>query len=84
MKAQTPRTCRGAAKTRAFTPAQLSTAYGADQLHARGLEGSGVRVDTLSGEEVDTGSFRTWANCFGLPTPVVAAVCDAGRHPHRS
>jgi kumamolisin len=81
VKTQTPKTCRGAAKTRAFTPAQLSTAYGADQLHARGLEGSGVRVDTLSGEEVDTASFRTWANCFGLPTPVVRQFAMPGAIP---
>jgi kumamolisin len=81
VKAQAPKTCSGAAKTRAFTPAQLSTAYGADQLHSRGLEGSGVRVDTLSGQEVDTGSFRTWANCFGLPTPVVRQFAMPGAIP---
>lgn len=79
--AQTPKTCPGAAKTRAFTPAQLSTAYGVDPLHARGLEGSGVRIDTLSGEEVQTGSFRTWARCFGLPTPVVRQFAMPGAIP---
>jgi kumamolisin len=79
--AQTPKTCPGAAKTRAFTPAQLSTAYGVDPLHARGLEGSGVRIDTLSGQEVQTGSFRTWARCFGLPTPAVRQFAMPGAVP---
>ena len=79
--AQAAQTCSGAAKTGAFTPAQLSTAYGVDPLHSRGLEGSGVRVDTLSGEEVDTGSFTTWARCFGLPTPVVRQFGMPGAIP---
>jgi kumamolisin len=50
-------------------------------LRSRGLEGSGVRVDTLSGEEVDTGSFRTWAQCFGLPSPVVRQFAMPGAVP---
>ncbi len=79
--ARAAKTCPGAAKTKAFTPAQLSTAYGVDPLHARGLQGSGVRVDTLSGEEVDTSSFRTWAQCFGLPTPVVRQFAMPGAIP---
>ena len=81
VKARAPTTCTGAAKTKAFTPAQLSTAYGVGPLHSRGLEGSGVRVDTLSGEEVDTASFRTWARCFGLPTPVVRQFAMPGAVP---
>jgi subtilase family serine protease len=75
------KTCSGATKTRAFTPHQLSTAYGVDPLHSRGLEGSGVRVDTLSGQEVDTSSFRTWARCFGLPNPVVRQFAMPGATP---
>jgi kumamolisin len=80
-RAGASKTCSGAAKTRAFTPQQLSTAYGVDPLHSRGLEGSGVRVDTLSGQEVDTSSFGTWARCFGLPNPVVRQFAMPGAVP---
>jgi subtilase family serine protease len=68
--------CDGARN--AFTPAQLSTAYGVDALHARGLTGSGVRVATLSAQEVDASGFRTWARCFGLPTPAVRQFAMPG------
>ncbi|HEY1592627.1 MAG TPA: S53 family peptidase [Solirubrobacteraceae bacterium] len=81
VNANAAKTCSGAEQTHAYTPAQLSTAYGADPLHARGLQGSGVRVDTLSGEIVDTSSFRTWAQCFGLPTPVVRQFAMPGAVP---
>jgi kumamolisin len=73
--------CSGAAKTKAFNPWQLSTAYAVDPLHSRGLRGFGVRVDTLSGEEVDTSSFKTWARCFGLPTPLVRQFAMPGATP---
>jgi subtilase family serine protease len=71
--------CR--APTSAFTPNQLSTAYGADELHSSGLDGSGVRVATLSSQEVDPAGFETWARCFRLPTPRVRqfAMPSAGR-----
>jgi kumamolisin len=85
--AASPRGCQGALKTRAFTPNQLSTAYGVDGLHSRGLDGSGVRVATLSGQEVDPAGYRTWAQCFGLATPAVrqfampGATRDTGTAP---
>ncbi|MDQ5833843.1 MAG: hypothetical protein M3550_12450, partial [Actinomycetota bacterium] len=66
-----PQGCKGAITTGAFTPNQLSTAYGVDQLRSRGLNGSGVRVATLSSQEVDPAGFKTWARCFGLATPAV-------------
>jgi subtilase family serine protease len=62
----------------AFTPAQLSAAYGVDAVHARGLNGAGVRVATLSAQEVDASGFRTWAGCFGLPTPAVRQFAMPG------
>jgi kumamolisin len=80
-QAETTKTCKGATKTGAFTPGQLSTSYGVDALRSHGLEGSGVRVDTLSGQEVDTSSFKTWARCFGLPTPVVRQFAMPGAIP---
>jgi kumamolisin len=80
-RAGTPQRCRGASKTRAFTPQQLSTAYGVDQLHSRGLDGSGVRVATLSSQEVDPAGFTTWARCFGLRTPVVRQFAMPGASP---
>jgi subtilase family serine protease len=79
--------CEGASKMGAFTPQQLSTAYGVDELHSRELSGSGVRVATLSSQEVDVAGFTTWAHCFGLPTPVVrqfampGATRDTGTDP---
>jgi kumamolisin len=70
--------CQGAANTRAFTPRQLSTAYGVDPIRSRGLDGSGVRIATLSSQRIDTAGFRTWARCFGLPTPVVRQFAMPG------
>jgi subtilase family serine protease len=73
-----PQGCQGAIATGAFTPNQLSTAYGVDELHSRGLDGSGVRVATLSSQEVDTAGFDTWARCFGLATPRVRQFAMPG------
>ena len=73
-----PRGCKGAIATGAFTPNQLSTAYGVDQLRSRGLDGSGVRVATLSSQEVDAAGFKTWAKCFGLATPSVQQFAMPG------
>ena len=70
--------CADATAVGAFTPNQLSTAYGVDALHSRGLDGSGVRVATLSSQEVDAAGFRTWAQCFGLADSSGAPVRDAG------
>jgi kumamolisin len=82
--------CQGAVKTGAFTPNQLSTAYGVDELRSRGLDGSGVRVATLSSQEVDAAGFRTWAQCFGLRAPAVrqfampGATRDTGTAPEET
>jgi subtilase family serine protease len=73
-----PQGCQGAIATGAFTPSQLSTAYGVDELHSRGFDGSGVRVATLSSQEVDTAGFDTWARCFGLATPRVRQFAMPG------
>jgi kumamolisin len=82
--------CAAATAHGAFTPRQLSTAYGVDPLRSRGLNGSGVRVATLSSQEVDTSGFRTWARCFGRRPPVVrqvampGAVRDSGSAPEET
>jgi kumamolisin len=73
-----PSKCNGMDKARAFTPRQLSTAYGVNSLHARGLKGAGVRVDTLSGQEVDPGGFKIWAHCYGLKNPSVRQIAMPG------
>jgi kumamolisin len=84
------RTCPGAAKTGAFAPSQIATAYGVDALHARGLDGSGIRIDTLSSQAVGTAGLKTWARCFGLRTPVVrqfampGATADTGTDPEET
>ena len=86
----TPQGCSEATAAGAFAPNQLSTAYGVDGLRSRGLDGSGVRVVTLSSQEVDASGFETWAQCFGLPTPKVSqiampsAVTDTGTSPEET
>jgi subtilase family serine protease len=80
-KPGTAQSCKGAIKIGAFTPQQLSTAYGVDQLRSRGLDGSGVRVATLSSQEVDAAGFRTWARCFGLRAPTVRQFAMPGASP---
>jgi subtilase family serine protease len=76
--ARVARTCAGARKARGFTPQQLSTAYGVASLRRRGLTGRGIRVATLSSQQVGTDGFRTWARCFGLRTPVVGQIAMPG------
>lgn len=86
----TPSGCPEAIATGAFTPNQLATAYEVDDLHARGLDGSGVRVATLSSQEVDADGFATWARCFGMAPPQVrqfampSATPDAGTAPEET
>ena len=70
--------CAGAGGGGTFTPGQLSTAYGVDALHSRGLDGSGIRVVTLSAQEVPTAGFAIWARCFGLRTPAVRQIAMPG------
>ena len=43
----------------------------------------GIRVATLSAQEVEAAGFRTWARCFGLRRPR-SAVRDAERDPPRA
>ena len=74
----TSQTCAGAIKTRAFNPHQLSTAYGVDALRARGLDGSGLRVDTLSSQEVDASSFTDMGEVLRASHAGRAPVRDAG------
>jgi kumamolisin len=74
----TPRGCADAIATGAFTPNELSTAYGVDALHARGLQGSGIRVATLSSQKVPAAGFTTWAQCFGFPAPKVKQIAMPG------
>lgn len=75
------RSCAAATAHGAFTPRQLSTAYDVDPLHAQGLNGSGIRVATLSSQEVDASGFATWARCFGLRAPVVRQFAMPGASP---
>lgn len=65
----TPQGCKAALDSGTFTPNQLATAYEVDPLHAAGLDGRGIRVDTLSSAMVAPGEIRAWAKCFGLPAP---------------
>jgi Pro-kumamolisin, activation domain len=77
----TPQGCRAALESGTLTPNQLASAYEVDPLAARGLDGGGVRVDTLSSALVAPGALRAWARCFGLPSPRFhqVAMPSAGR-----
>ena len=70
--------CAAATKNGEFTPQQLSTAYGVGPLSAQRLSGAGVRVATLSSQEVDTSGFETWGRCFHLRAPVVRQFAMPG------
>src|SRR4051794_5511407 len=70
----TPEGCSAALGAGGFTPNQLATAYGVDGLHARGLRGGGVRVDTLAAQIPRDIGLGTWARCFKLPKPRVRPV----------
>ncbi|MGK2956077.1 MAG: S53 family peptidase [Solirubrobacterales bacterium] len=74
----TPKGCPAGIKNGTFAPNQLSTAFGVDGLEARGLDGRGVRVVTLSSQMVDPASFKIWAKCFNLPTPKVKQFAMPG------
>ncbi len=74
----TPEGCGGALKSKALTPNQLNTAYEVDELHSRGLDGSGVRINTLSSAVVGTSDFKTWAACFNRPVPKVTQFAMPG------
>lgn len=65
----TPKGCNDGVGTGSFTPNQLNTAYGTDELNRRGLRGQGQRAVVLSSAFVDESAFATWAACFGLPAP---------------
>ena len=53
-------------------PNQLNTAYQLDQLHARGLQGQGMRVAIIDDGLYDPTWLSTYRSCFGLDdaTPV--------------
>jgi kumamolisin len=70
--------CRAALDAGGFTPNQLATAYGVDGLRARGLEGEGVRVVTLSAETPRDIGLGVWARCFDLRKPRVRPVSMPG------
>jgi len=68
----------GAISSKALAPNQLNTAYEVDELRTRGLDGSGIRVNTLSSAVVSMSDFRTWAACFNQPVPKVTQFAMPG------
>jgi len=58
----------------AFTPNQLQAAYGAAPLHARGVDGSGVRVAIYAAEGIGFRELRAYARCFGFQAPPTRLV----------
>ncbi|MGK2932730.1 MAG: S53 family peptidase [Solirubrobacterales bacterium] len=73
-----PKGCSGALAKGTFTPNQMSTAYGVDAFKDRGLDGSGIRVVTLSSQMVDPAAFKAWAGCFDQPAPKVKQFAMPG------
>lgn len=74
----TPEGCSDALKSKALTPNQLATAYQVDEMHTRGLDGKGIRVNTLSSAVVGLSDFKTWADCFNRPVPKVTQFAMPG------
>ena len=74
----TPSGCPDAVQSGSFTPNQLATAYGTDELNGRGREGQGMSAVVLSSAQVDPSTFATWAECFGLPTPAFEQTAMPG------
>ncbi len=74
----TPQGCAEVLKTNVLTPNQTRTAYEVDELYSRGLDGSGIRINTLSSMVVGTRDFSTWAKCFNQPAPRVTQFSMPG------
>ncbi|HST40873.1 MAG TPA: S53 family peptidase, partial [Conexibacter sp.] len=81
----TPRGCAAARAAtspfgRGFAPNQISTAYGVDRLHRRGLRGEGMRVALIEADGFLHRDLKTFAACFGLRLPPIrTAVVDRRR-----
>ena len=74
----TPQGCADAIANGAFTPNQLSTAYGVDALHDRGLQGTESASPRSARRRSTHPAFTTWAQCFGLATPEVQQFAMPG------
>jgi kumamolisin len=55
----------------AFTPNQYLTAYGHDELHSRGLRGSGERVSFVEIDGFKRSDIQTFGECFGISVPPI-------------
>lgn len=73
----TPSGCQagltGGGQTPGFSPNQYLTAYGFDPLHAAGDDGQGERVALIEIDGFNLNDLNTFAACFGLRVPPIAA-----------
>lgn len=75
----TPSGCAEGLEPGGFTPSQLNTAYGVDDLQAQGLTGAGVRLAVLElGGNVRQSDLDAFTSCFDLPSSTVRQVNVAG------
>ena len=74
--------CRGARRTRSFTPRQYLTAYGIRALHNQGLQGQGIKVALIEIDGFRGSDIARFTSCFRLPYPHVYVHPVGGlRHP---
>jgi subtilase family serine protease len=65
---------RSAVAGPSFTPNQIQQAYGAEPLHAAGIDGRGVRAGIYGASGSGLRELRAYARCFGLRAPPVRLV----------
>lgn len=70
--------CEDALKRKGFTPNQLRTAYGIDELHLKGYHGEGITMALVEGSRFDQSSIDAFTSCFGISDPVLPNVVQLG------
>ena len=70
--------CEDALKRDGFTPNQLRTAYGIDELHQQGYHGEGITMALVEGTRFNQSNIDTFTECFGITDPVKPDVVQLG------
>jgi len=70
--------CEDALKKKGFTPNQIRTAYGIDELHQQGYQGEGITMALVEGSRFDQSSIDAFTSCFGISDPVLPNVVQLG------
>lgn len=70
--------CEDALKRDGFTPNQLRTAFGIDELHQQDYHGEGITMALVEGSRFDQSNIDTFTECFGITDPVTPIVVQLG------